>query len=364
MEVELLTENIEKYLSTLVKILPTNSQVPVLSNILLEANDEGFYIKATDLEIGIIIKIPAKINKKGALTVPGKQFIEAVTNLPKDRILMSEDKEKLRISIRESKLSFQTLSSMEFPELMKKKGEKIISLKKEVFDKLFDHLSFSASTDDIRPHLTGVYIVKNGRLVDMVTTDGYRLTVKSADSDNMSKIEEPIIISIQVISEAMGIKSANIDMYVNVEESQVVFEGGDIILIGRLIDGKFPPYDKVMPQDTSTKATVDREEFIQNVRLASVFAKDQSNVVGIEIKGSELKLSAKTSGVGEGEFVTDCEKEGDDNTIAFNIRYLMDALKNFEGKKITLGVNGPTQPALLTDDKNSFKHVIMPIKTD
>lgn len=364
MEVELLTENIEKYLSTLVRILPANSQVPVLSNILLEANKEGFFIKATDLQIGVVVKIPAKINREGALTVPGKQFIEAITNLPKDRMLMSEEKEKLNVIIRESKFSFQTLSSMEFPGLMKEKGEKIISLKKEAFNKLFDHLSFSASTDDIRPHLTGVYIVKKDKTVDMVTTDGYRLTVKTAASDSVSKIEEPIIISTQVISEAMGIKSENIDMYVNPEESQVVFEGGDVILIGRLIDGKFPPYDKVVPQETSTTVTVDREEFIQNVRLAAVFAKDQSNIVGLEIKGAELKLTAKTSGVGEGEFVTECEKEGDDNNIAFNIRYLMDALKNFEGKRVTLGVNGPLLPALLTDDKSSFRHVIMPIKTD
>src|SRR3990167_6846536 len=160
MEVELLTENLEKYLPTLVRVIPANSQIPILNNILLEANKNGFYLKATDLQLGIIIKIPAKINKEGSASVPGKQFIEAISNLPKDKLLISEDKENLKLSIRGNKLSFQTLSALEFPELLKSKGEKIISLKKDTFNKLFDHLAFSASMDEIRPHLTGVYIVK------------------------------------------------------------------------------------------------------------------------------------------------------------------------------------------------------------
>lgn len=364
MEVELLTENIEKYLPTLVRILPASSQVPILNNILLVADKKGFYLKVTDLQLGIIIKIPAKINKEGSVTVPGKQFIEAVSNLPKDKLLISEDKESLKLSIRGNKLTFQTLSAMEFPELLKTKGEKIISLKKTAFDKLFDHLSFSASTDDIRPHLTGVYIVKKEKVVEMVTTDGYRLTVKAADSSSVVRIEDPMIISIEAISEAINIKSEEIDMYINLEESQVVFEGGDVVLVGRLIEGKFPPYEKVIPQTSATKATVDKDEFIQNIKLANVFAKDQSNIVNLSVEKDGLKLSSKTSGVGEGEFILDCEKTGEDNKIAFNVRYVLDALRNFEGNKITLEINGPLQPALLTDNKNSFRHVIMPVKTD
>ena len=364
MEVEILTENLEKYLPTLVRILPASSQVPILNNILLTADKKGFYIKATDLQLGIIIKIPAKINKEGSITVPGKQFIEAVSNLPKDKLLIREDKGKLHLNIRDSKLTFQTLSADEFPELLKSRGGKIISLKKAAFDKLFDHLSFSASTDDIRPHLTGIYIVKKEKVVEMVTTDGYRLTVKDSDSSIVTKIEEPIIVSIEVINEAMNARSEEIDMYVNLGESQVVFESGDIVLVGRLIEGKFPPYEKVLPQSSITKATVDKDEFIQNIKLANVFVKDQSNIVNLSVGKDGLKLSSKTSGVGEGEFILDCEKDGEDNKIAFNLRYVLDALKNFEGDKITLEINGPLQPALLTDNKNSFKHVIMPVKTD
>lgn len=364
MEVELLTENLEKHLPALVRILPTSSQVPILNNILLVAENNGFFIKATDLKLGIIIKIPAKINKEGSITVPGKQFIEAISNLPKDKLLISEEKEQLKLSIRGNKLTFQTLNALEFPGLLKSKGEKIISLKKEAFDKLFDHLSFSASTDEVRPHLTGVYIAKKDKSVDMVTTDGYRLTVKSTDSSSVSKIEEPIIISMEAITEAINIKSEQIDMYINTEENQVVFEGGDVSLVGRLIDGKFPPYEKVIPQSAITKTIVDKDDFIQNIRLASVFAKDQSNIVNLSVEGTNLKLVSKTSGVGEGECILDCENEGEDNKIAFNVRYVLDALKNFEGDKITLEINGPLQPALLTDNKKTFKHVIMPVKTD
>ncbi len=364
MEVELLTENIERYLPILSRILPTNSQVPILNNVLFVANNNGFFIKATDLEMGVIFKIPAKIDKEGSVSIPGKQFIEVVNSLPKDKLRIFEDKQTLRFSIRGSKMSFQTLSALEFPELMKSKGEKIISLKKEEFDSLFDHLSFSASSDDVRPHLTGVYVVKKESGVDLVTTDGYRLTIKTIADSAVAKITEPIIISIQVITEAMNIKSDTIDMYVNDEENQVLFEGGDVILVGRIIEGRFPPYEKVVPQDTITSVVVDKEAFIQEVKLASVFAKDQSNIVNITVSGSEMKLVSKASGVGEGEFLLDCEKEGEDNAIAFNIRYLMDVLRNFEGDRVTMRLKSPMQPALFSDNTSSFQHVIMPIRTD
>lgn len=364
MEVELLTENIEKHLPMLTRMLPASSQVPILNNILLEANKEGFSIKVTDLDMGVIIKVPAKINKEGSVTVPGKQFIEAVTNLPKDKIQIQQDKEKLKLLIRESRLTFNTLSSLEYPEILKTKGEKLVSLKKSEFDALFSHLSFSASTDEIRPHLMGVYIVKKDKLFELVTTDGYRLTIKSAKNESISKIDEPMIVSVGAITEVMNIQADSVDMYINVDESQVVFEGGGVCLVGRLIEGKFPPYEKVVPQNATTEIKVDKEDLIQNVKLASVFAKNQSNIVNFSVEGESLKLSTKTSGVGEGEFVLECEKEGDDNKIAFNVRYVLDALRNFEGNRITIEIGGPNQAALFRDEKESFKHIIMPVKTD
>lgn len=364
MEVEILTENLTKYIGLLTRIVPSNSQVPILNSLMLEADSSGFYIKATDLELGAVIKIPAKINNQGKTTIPGKQFLEALSNLPKDKILIKEDKEKVVLKIRENKLIFQTLSASEFPELLKEKGGKVLSLKKSEFDKLFKHLSFSASTDEIRPHLTGVYIVKKDKNVEMVTTDGYRLTVKEAIEKDGVGLEEALIVSMEAVSEAMNIDSVDMSVFVNEAEGQVVFEGGDVVLVGRLIEGKFPPYEKVMPKTAATKIKVDKQEFMQNTKLANVFAKDQSNIINLSVEGNVLKISSKTAGLGEGEFELDCVKDGEDNKIAFNVRYVLDALKNFEGETVTLEINGPLQPALLTDDKNSFKHVIMPVKTD
>jgi len=364
MEAELLIENIEKHLPLLSRILPTHTQVPILSNILISASKKGVVLKATDLEIGVEISIPAKINREGAVTVPGKQFIEAIANLPKDKILISEDKDSVRIVSRENKITFQSLSPLEFPELLKSKGVKIFSLEKERFDKMFEHLAFSASTDDIRPHLTGIFLAKKEKGLELVTTDGYRLTLKTIKEDAVSNMEESIIVSVRVVNEAISIKDDRVDVYINTEKSQVVFEGGDVVLVGRLIEGKFPDYNRVIPKEKRTTVVVGREEFVQNARLASVFAKEQSNVVSVSIKDSEMTLSSKTSGVGEGSFAMDCEKTGEDNKITFNIRYLLDALKNFEGEKITVMLNNAVSPAILEDDKKTFKHVIMPIKTE
>lgn len=366
MKVTILTENIEPYLPLINKSLPTNSQVPILSNILLIAKKDGLLLKATDLELGVEILIPAKIESEGATTVPGKEFIEVLNSLPKDKIVLELVKDTLNLQCRGSRVSFNTITREEFPELYKNKGEIVAEFERKEFVDIFSYLVFAVSSEETRPQLTGVFINKTNDKVDFVATDGYRMSVKTIDGLGKKDISQGLIISVKLINEVMGLKSekGSIALRVNQQENQVIFETGDVLFVGRMIEGGFPDYTRVIPKESKTVVTVDREEFLQNVKLASVFAKDQSNVVTVEVKDQSLHLTTRASGVGEGEAVVDCEKTGGDTRIAFNARFLQELLKSVDVKTITLKLNSGLESALFEIPESNFRHVIMPIQVD
>lgn len=364
MKVECLVENISSYLSVLSKALPTHTQVPVLSNVLLEATATGFFICATDLEFGVRIKIPAKIEEEGSVTVPGKQFIEVMHSLAIDKVRFESEKDILKVKSRGNILSFQTIPPEEFPHLGGDKGSEKAIFDQNEFQALFSPLTFSVSSDTSRPQLTGILFAKKGTTSDFVATDGYRLSIKTFKKDIFQEGEENIVVGARIINELLMLKSSSpIHMYVSPNGAQVSFECGDILLVGRLIEGDFPAYQRVIPQGRKTRITLDKEEFLQGVRLSSVFARDSANVVRLVIVGTTLSFHASSQGVGEGDIKIDVKKDGEDNEIAFNVKFLIDFLRTIDGKTVTLDLNTGLEPGVFRIDTDTgFLHIIMPVK--
>ncbi len=363
MKVTLLPENVTVFATLLNKIIPSHSQLPILSNLLIEAAESSLTIKATDLEMGAQVKIAAKIEEDGAVTVPGKEFLEAITSLPKDKTTISLEKDTLVVVCRGNKMSFNTIPKDEFPQLFKEKGVEVDRFMRKEFVEIFSCLIFSVSAEETRPQLSGVYVDKKKGYVNFVSTDGYRMSVKRVVRKDGGG--ENIIVPVGLIGEVIALKGEDeIVLYVNKDENQVLFEVGDAVIVGRMIEGAFPDYEKVLPGNTITKATVNREEFFQNVKLASVFGRENSNIASLEVVGDTLRISTRTQGVGEGEVSVECVKEGEDNKISFNIRYLLDVLKNMSVEDVVLGLNSAVEPAVFTTKEGDFSHVIMPIQVD
>ncbi len=364
MKAEFLVENIEKFLPTLSKILPIHSQIPVLSNLLLEATDKGLYIYSTNLEIGVKIKIPAKIGENGAVCVPGKQFIEAISSLPKDKVVISIEKDTLKLVCRQNSISFQTIAKEEFPSIFEQKGEKIKTFSEQELGNIFSKLTFAVSLDESRPELTGILFSQKKGHVDFVATDGFRLSFKRLKGYDIFKEEESMIFPSKLITEALLLKeSKGITMYVYEKANQVLFETEDTILVGRLINGEFPNYERVIPASGKTKIIVDSEDFMQKLRLSSIFARESANIVNIKVEKGTIKIHARSSGVGEGEAVLEGKQEGEDNEIAFNVKFLLDLLKNLSNKNVTMQLSSAVEPALFrTEDDPDFLHIIMPVR--
>src|SRR3989344_1408928 len=362
MKVEFLIENIEKFLPLISKIIPVHSQIPILSNILLEATKQGFYISTTNLETGVRIKIPAKMEEEGATTVPGKQFIEALSSLPKDKVLVSSEKDSLKVKCRDNIVTFQTIAKEEFPNILEQKGEKAYIFSEGEIREVFEKLTLAASLDDSRPELTGVLFAQKDNAIDFVATDGFRLSLKKKRKGKIVLNQESLILPARLIIEAMSLLGET-SLYIYKKGNQVVLENEDVLLIGRLINGEFPNYEKVIPASFKTTITLDVQEFLQKLRLVSIFARDAANIVKISVSDGRVKMTARSSGVGEGEVVIEGEQEGEDNEIAFNIKFLMDLLRNIQEKTITIELSSPVEPATFRIPEDpDFLHIIMPVR--
>jgi len=362
MNIECLVTNIEKTLPLLTKVIPTYSQAPILSNILLEAKQNGLFISATDLEIGVQVVIPAKVIQEGAVTISGKHFSEAITSLPKDKITLTLERDELILTSPTTRLSFATISQDEFPHLFDTRGEEILRLTQAEFKNFFSPLLFAVSADESRPQLTGVYIQPTDDGCNVVATDGYRLSLKRtvlklATSDSF-------ILSSRLIHEAFLLKSdGDLSIFYYKDGNQIVIESTDATLVGRLIAGEFPPYERVIPSSSATKVTIVTDEFEQALKTASVFARDNANILKLSIQDGKMTLLSASLGVGQGQVSIDVVKEGPDVEVSFNVKYLLDLLRNVDSKHIEMGLNSSLEPGIFRNTTDpTFLHVVMPVR--
>jgi DNA polymerase-3 subunit beta len=363
MKAGFLVENIEKFLPVISRVLPLHSQIPVLSNVLIETDKTGINIYATNLELGVKIKIPAKVEEEGVTTIPGKQFIEALSSFPKDIVNIMLDKDKFVLSSRGMKVAFQTISKDEFPTLFEEKGEKVHVFGKNEIIKAFSNLTFSVSSDESRPELTGILVSQKRDHIDIVATDGFRLSLKKIKGERMLDDESFVILPSRLVSEALSIKDEEVSFFLLQRSNQAIFETKDMTLVGRVINGEFPNYERVIPTTFKTDVVVDREELLQQLKLSSIFARDAANIIRVKLEEGKIKIFASSSGLGEGESVVDVEQKGEDNEIAFNIKFLTDLLRNLTGKTIVMHMISAIDPALFNDsDDPDFQHIIMPVR--
>lgn len=365
MKASVLTENLQEHLSLVGKVIPAHSSVPVLSSILLEATKEGILLSATDLEFGITITVPAKVEEEGGVLIPGKQFIEVVNSLGHEKALIYQEKDQIHLEAQTGKFTFQGVPKDEFPKMFEEKGVVVEEFTREEFVAIFSRLTFAVSTDDARPHLTGVYMTEKDSETHFVATDGYRLSLVSSKQKEVGEgFSGGIIISPQLINDALSLKTTSkITMYTYIQGNQVILETDGVSLIGRLIEGTYPEYTRVIPEGSTTSITVSVEDFQKAVRAISVFARENANVVSIKVVDNTLVLSVPSTSIGEAESIVEGVQEGPGGNISFNIKYLSDLLRVAISKTITMGIQSPFDPAIFTvSQEKEFLHVIMPVR--
>ena len=373
MRVSCLQENLAKGLSIVGRAVASRSTLPVLSNVLLAADNSRLKLSATNLELGIHCWVGAKVEQDGAITVPARLLMDFVNSLPPERIDMELQVRTQTLNLRcgHFEASIKGIDAQEFPIVSAPDEDDAIHVDAEVLRDMINQVSIAAATDESRPVLTGVLTEIVPGSITMAAADGYRLSVRTSEFPSSADLEAKVIIparALQELARVSGEEEEPIRLMVSPSRNQAFFRLGSIDLITQLIDGTFPDYRQIMPRSRNTRTVLNTAEFHKAVRLASLFARDSNNVVRLrlepegELAPGKVVVSATSAELGSNVSELEATIEGDPIEIAFNARYLAEVLGVIDSAEVALETSTPSSPGLITPvGGESFKHVIMPM---
>jgi DNA polymerase-3 subunit beta len=364
-------ENLARGLSLVSRAVSSRATLPVLSNVLLKTQDGGLRLTATNLEIGISVWVPGKIDTDGTMTVPARLITDVVAGLPSaERVDLEMEKENtLLIRAGAYRTHLRGIDADEFPVIPGAGDRPTTQVSQKALRRALSEVTFAAAADETRPILTGVLTRLAGETLTLAAADNYRIAVKTLDL--LQSVEETSVViparSFVELMRVLGDTDEPVDIILAQAKNQVIFRVDTTEVVSRLIDGLFPNYQSVLPTSHSTRALVDRGDLLKAVRLSALIASSAANVVrlgfGEEANPAAITVAAAAD-VGDAEGQVEAELEGDPVTIAFNARYMVEALQNMEAEQLAIELSGPLAPGVLKPvDDPAYVHVIMPVRT-
>lgn len=357
-----------KALTKVQGIIEKKHTLPILANVLIEAEGSDITFIATDLEVGLRSKYKAEIIKEGKITLSAKKLFEIIKELPDQDIYFSS-KNNFWVEIKCGKSVFNLvgLSPEEFPRFPEVQAE-VSNIDKDIINEMIEKTIFSISNDETKFNLTGIYIKydEDDKNLIFVSTDGHRLSLikKSVENKLDSKFEEGFILPKKGIIELKKILD-NIEESVNlgISDNNFSINNEDITLIMRMVDGEFPDYNRVIPELGKNIATIDKDMFLHSLRRISVLSNEKSKGVKIKLENDLMTLTSSNPDLGDAKEEIDISYSGDDLSIGFNARYIMDILQVIKDENIVLNLKDNISPGRISPENDeNFLSVIMPMR--
>ena len=364
MKAECLKEKFCLAVSKAEKITGKTMTLPILSCILIEAKGSHLILKATNLDLGIEIKIPAKIIKEGVVAVPGAILNSFLTNLTNDKNLNLEEKDgNLYVLGTNSQTIIKSHQSEDFPSIPKVVDGRIYEMNSIDLVKGLKSVWYSASLSNIKPELSSVYIHTKDEGLVFVATDSFRLAEKTVKFKRNDDFEQ-ILIPFKNVADLLKIISDEKDnLAINSTKNQISFEYQDIYIVSRVIDGIFPDYQQIIAKDFKTEVIVLKQDFVNVLKLSNVFS-DSFNQINIKVspKDKILQIKYKNSNVGENANRLPATVSGEEIEINFNHKYIIDCFQSIDSDSVSLSFNGLNKPMVIrgVSDK-SFTYLVMPM---
>jgi DNA polymerase-3 subunit beta len=374
MKIICLQENLKTNLNITQNIIGKNLTLPILNNLLLETDAGRLKISSTNLEIGINTWTSGKIEKTGSITCPAKILSSFINNLPNKKIELETKDNNLLIKCENYKASIKCLSADDFPLIPKIKEKPIFIFKKsDVLKNNFNQVVGAAAISESRPEFSGILFKFEKETLKLVATDSFRLAEKIIYQNNYLKQPTSLIVPQRTVQELIRIltEKPSQEIKLILGDNQVLFELDEAQLISRLIDGQYPDYQQIIPEKFETKVTLSKEEFINNIRIASIFS-SRINDIKISVRPEKIEILSQDADLGENRSQMDARVIGKPMEISFNFRYLIEGLSNVPTKQVTLGLN-PEQngsslksnPAVIKPvGEEDFLYIVMPIKAN
>ena len=349
-------------LQTVQNVVSTRTTLPILSNVLLRADDGKLHLTTTDLDVGVSGGIDAQIDKPGATTLPARRLATIVRELPAAEVQIEIDSKNVA-SIRCGQSFFKILGlpEEEFPPLPKFEDAKIFTLNQQALRDALKKTSYAISTDETRYVLNGILFSFKESKLTMVATDGRRLALVDLEVEFPRSQEVEIIVPTKCVTELGRLLGDEGDVKMSVGENQVAFEIGGTLLVSKLIEGNYPNYRQVIPGEAKERITLEREMFLNAVHRVSLLSSEKSNSVKLVFSKNNIEIAANTPDVGEARESLAVAYKGREFSIAFNPEFLQAPLRALSNDEVYLDLIDEMSPGVIKI-QSPFLYVLMPMR--
>lgn len=354
-------------LNAVQNVVSSRTTLPILSNVLLRAEGDRLELVATDLDVTVACGVESKVHKPGATTMPVKRLVGIVRELTTPEIEMeTDDKNVTAIRSGSSFFKIRGLGAEEFPPLPKFKEEKKVTLPQDKIRGMLKRTSFAISMDESRYVLNGIFLSLKEHKLTMVATDGRRLALADEDVDVSQKSQGEFIVPAKAVNELNRLLQDKGEILITYTENQAAFtlkdeKGASVLLITKLIDGSYPNYRQVIPNETKERVPLPREEFMHALKRAEIMTSDKQNSVKLSFSKNNLAITANTPDIGEARETMAINYKGRDLSIAFNPGFLIEPLNALPNDEVYLELIDELSPGVLKV-QGPFLYVVMPMR--
>jgi DNA polymerase-3 subunit beta len=365
-----LTVSRETFLAKLgiaVRGASTRSPIQTLAGVLLKVEDGRAELEATDMELGVRVGLETTESTPGQAVIPGRLLLDVVRSLPTDQLSLEyrSAQQDVEVVAGPSKFHLRTLPPEDFPKLPEAPADGTMTVPAGAFVDTINRVARAASRDETRPHLTGVLVTATGRELRMVATDSYRLSVKETQLEAALEGSLEANVPARTLQELGRIAGAAASDTIGVAalENQVVFTVDDVVLSSRLVEGRFPNYQQLLPESYEHELRVSREELLEVVRRVGLLAQKNAPL-RLSFSEGALDVSAQTPDVGEASESLPIPFAGEPMEIGFNPEFFRDGLESAESEELTLKLISPLRPGLIQsgEEGSDFLYLVMPIR--
>lgn len=363
MKLECQVEKIKKAISIAERITGKNLTLPVLNSILFIATEKVLKIRSTNLSLGIEIDIPAKIEKEGVIAIKGDILSSFFSILSGDSTVHLEIiNNNLSVKTKTSNVLLKSIPHEDFPTIPIVTGENISIPAKKLIEGIRS-VFYSSSVSEVKPEIGSVYIYPEDNTLVFVATDSFRLAekkIKLKEKLSFKGILIPLKNSAEIIKVFDGIDE---DININLQKNQISFSVSNIYLTSRVVDGTFPDYKQIIPKESTTTATILKHDFISSLKVANIFS-DKFSQITFTIKPKEkvFEMNAKNSDVGENTTILNGTLSGEDVSVNFNYKYIIDCFQSISSDSLHLDLDGNNKPMIIrVVGDASFMYLIMPM---
>ncbi|NPA16740.1 MAG: DNA polymerase III subunit beta [Aquificae bacterium] len=362
MELVIDKTDLQNLLKKAISATEKKSALPILSNFLLEAKEDRLIVQGTDLEVHVSVSVFAKVEKEGTACVNAKKLTDISRLLPSSEVYIKLEDSTLKIKSGKTKYNLPVVPSEDFPMMYPFPEDNAFIVSGDEIQKAISKTSYAASKEETRFALQGVLFKSLDGSMDLVATDGHRLALYTIDRNGKGEVN--IIVPQKALNELKKLLTGFEDVEMAASDQYVFFRTKEWVLMSRLLEGAFPDYTKVIPQEFSIEIKVDKKEFLDAVKRVSAVIEGDPKPVKLTLKENTLELVSRSSEYGEATDELPIEYQGEEFSIGFNARYLIEAVEVIDGDNALIRFTSPNAQTLILpeDETDRYRAIVMPME--